>query len=160
MTPSMRPFLRLVPVWLAGSLSACGGSSVAADPPGGAPPAADAGAWTGETAAIVEFETPGPLDVRPDEVVGIAVRVRKSGGKVSMARIGVTGLSNCSYRATAAEKALEGTAGSDADIQAAAALVAQGADANSDLHASAEYRTHLAKVHAARALKAALGKAK
>ncbi|MFM2126231.1 MAG: hypothetical protein RL328_2682 [Acidobacteriota bacterium] len=93
-------------------------------------------------------------------IVGIAVRVRKSGGKVSMARIGVTGLSNCSYRATAAEKALEGTAGSDADIQAAAALVAQGADANSDLHASAEYRTHLAKVHAARAIKAALDKAK
>ena len=93
-------------------------------------------------------------------IVGIAVRVRKSGGKVSMARIGVTGLTNSSYRATAAEKALEGTAGSDADIQAAAAQVAQGADANSDLHASAEYRTHLAKVHAARAIKAALGKAK
>ncbi len=91
-------------------------------------------------------------------IVGIAVRVRKSGGKISMARIGVTGLANCSYRATAAEKALEGTAGSDADIQAAAALVAQGADANSDLHASAEYRTHLAKVHAGRAIKAALGK--
>lgn len=91
-------------------------------------------------------------------IVGIAVRVRKSGGKISMARIGVTGLANCSYRATAAEKALEGTAGTDADIQAAAALVTLGADANSDLHASAEYRTHLAKVHAGRAIKAALGK--
>lgn len=91
-------------------------------------------------------------------IVGIAVRLRKSGGKISMARIGVTGLANCSYRATAAEKALEGTVGSHADVQAAAALVAQGADANSDLHASAEYRTHLAKVHAGRAIKAALGK--
>ena len=93
-------------------------------------------------------------------IVGIAVRVRKSGGKVSFVRIGMTGLSNCSYRATAAEKALEGTSGSEADIQAAAALVAQGVDANSDLHASAEYRTHLAKVHAARALRIALGRAK
>lgn len=93
-------------------------------------------------------------------IVGIAVRVRKSGGKVSFARIGVTGLSNCSYRAAAAEKALEGTAGSEADIQAAAALVTQGADVNSDLHASAEYRAHLAAVHTARALRVALGRAK
>ena len=30
----------------------------------------------------------------------------EKGGKIAMARIGVTGLSNCSYRATAAEKAL------------------------------------------------------
>src|SRR6058998_598723 len=90
-------------------------------------------------------------------IVGIAVRVRKSGGKVSFARIGVTGLSNCAFRASAAEKALVGTAGSAADIQAAAALVPQGVDANSDLHASAEYRTHLATVYASRALTAALG---
>src|SRR5207237_6687259 len=51
-------------------------------------------------------------------IVGIAVRVRKSGGKISFARIGVTGLSNCAFRAAAAEKALVGTAGSAADIQA------------------------------------------
>jgi carbon-monoxide dehydrogenase medium subunit len=90
-------------------------------------------------------------------IVGIAVRVRKSGGKVAMARIGVTGLSNCAFRAAAAEKALVGTAGSAADIQAAAALVANGVEANSDLHASAEYRSHLATVYAGRALTAALG---
>ncbi len=89
-------------------------------------------------------------------MVGVAVRVKKSGGKVSSARIGVTGLSNSSYRAAAAEKALEGTAGSPADIEKAASLVAQGVDANSDLHASADYRKHLAAVYAARALKAAL----
>jgi carbon-monoxide dehydrogenase medium subunit len=92
-------------------------------------------------------------------IVGIAARIKKSGGKITMARIGVTGLSNCSYRATAAEKALEGTAGSDSDIEKAAALVAQGADANSDLHASAEYRKHLASVYAARAIRVALGRA-
>jgi carbon-monoxide dehydrogenase medium subunit len=76
-------------------------------------------------------------------IVGIAVRISKS-----MARIGVTGLSGCSYRAKAAEDAL--MAGKDA-----AALVAQGVDANSDLHASAEYRKHLASVYAARAIAAA-----
>ncbi|MEP6961329.1 MAG: xanthine dehydrogenase family protein subunit M [Acidobacteriota bacterium] len=91
-------------------------------------------------------------------IVGIAVRVRKAGGKIAMARIGVTGLSNCAYRAAAAEKALEGSAGKDSDIQAAAALVAQGVDANSDLFASAEYRKHLATVYAVRAIKAALGR--
>jgi carbon-monoxide dehydrogenase medium subunit len=92
-------------------------------------------------------------------VVGIAVRIRKSGGKITMARIGVTGLSNIGYRATAAEKALEGTAGSAKEIQTAAALVAQGKDANADLHASADYRRHLATVYAARAITVALSRA-
>lgn len=91
-------------------------------------------------------------------IVGIAVRVRRSGGKITFARIGVTGLSNRSYRAAAAEAALAGKPGSWADVQAAAALVTQGADANSDLHASAGYRKHLAVVHAARAITAALSR--
>lgn len=91
-------------------------------------------------------------------IVGIAVRIRKSGGKISLARIGVTGLSNHAFRATAAEKALEGTAGSAADVQKAAALVGEGVEANSDLHASADYRKHMAAVYAGRALTAALAK--
>jgi carbon-monoxide dehydrogenase medium subunit len=52
------------------------------------------------------------------------------------------------------EKALE----SGGDVQQAAAMVAEGVDANSDLHASAEYRTHLAVVHTARAILAALSR--
>ena len=92
-------------------------------------------------------------------IVGVAARVKKDGGKLSQVRIGVTGLSNCSYRATAAEKALEGKAGTPEEIKAAAALVPQGVDANSDIHASADYRKHLASVYAARALMAAIGKA-
>ena len=86
------------------------------------------------------------------------MRVQKTSGKVTMARIGVTGLSNRAYRATAAEKALEGTAGSAADVQSAAALVDQGAEANADLHASANFRRHLARVYAARSLGAALAR--
>jgi carbon-monoxide dehydrogenase medium subunit len=82
-------------------------------------------------------------------VVGIAVRIKKG-----WARVGVTGLSNHAYRALAVEKALEG----GADVQHAAAMVAEGVDANSDLHASAEYRTHLAVVHAARAILAAMSR--
>jgi carbon-monoxide dehydrogenase medium subunit len=91
-------------------------------------------------------------------IVGIAARMRKSGGKITMARIGVTGLSNRAFRATDAEKALEGKTGSAAEIQAAAALVPQGIEANADLHASADYRKHLAVIYAAKALTAALSR--
>ena len=91
-------------------------------------------------------------------VVGVAARIRKSGGKISMARIGVTGLSSRAFRARAAEKALEGSTGSASEIQNAAALVADGVEANSDLHASADYRRHLAVVYAARALMAAVAR--
>jgi carbon-monoxide dehydrogenase medium subunit len=92
-------------------------------------------------------------------IVGIAARITKAGGKIAKARLGVTGLSNRAYRALAAEQALSGSAGTEADVLAAAALIAQGVDANSDLHASAEYRRHLATVYAARAIRVALGRA-
>jgi carbon-monoxide dehydrogenase medium subunit len=91
-------------------------------------------------------------------VVGIAARIRKAGDKISMARIGVTGLSNRAFLAVHAGHALEGRTGTPAEIQAAADLVVQGADANADLHASADYRTHLARIHAARALAIALAR--
>jgi aerobic carbon-monoxide dehydrogenase medium subunit len=91
-------------------------------------------------------------------IVGVAVRLRKQGGKITMARIGVTGLSNRAYREKGAEKALEGSTGSPAEIQAIAALMGKGIDANSDLHASADYRLHLATVYAAKALATALGR--
>ena len=91
-------------------------------------------------------------------LVGAAARVRKAGGKITLARVGVTGLSGKPYRATAVEKALEGTAGGAADVQKAAALVADGVDANSDLHASADYRKHLARIYTMRALTMALSR--
>ena len=91
-------------------------------------------------------------------IVGIAARVKKSGGKVTMARVGVTGLSGKPYRANSVENALEGTSGSASDVQKAAASVAAGVDANSDLHASADYRKHLAKVYTMRALTVALSR--
>ncbi len=91
-------------------------------------------------------------------IVGVAARVRKSGGKIAMARVGVTGLSGKPYRATGVEKALEGSAGSPSDIQKAAAVVADGVDANSDLFASAEYRKHLARIYTMRALTVALSR--
>jgi carbon-monoxide dehydrogenase medium subunit len=88
-------------------------------------------------------------------VVGVAVRVVQKGGKITLARIGVTGMSSHAFRARNAEALLE----SGGTIAAAAALVGEGVDANGDLYASADYRRHLARVHAARALSAALARA-
>jgi carbon-monoxide dehydrogenase medium subunit len=92
-------------------------------------------------------------------IVGVAARVRKSRKKISMVRVGVTGLAAKAYRAGNVEKLLEGTTGAEADIQKAAAVVADGVEANSDLHASAEYRRQMARVYTARALVAASSKA-
>jgi aerobic carbon-monoxide dehydrogenase medium subunit len=91
-------------------------------------------------------------------IVGAAARVAKSGGEVTWARVGITGLAGKAYRAANVEKLLEGTAGSAADVRKAAAAVADGVDANSDLHASADYRRHVAQVYTARALTVALSR--
>jgi carbon-monoxide dehydrogenase medium subunit len=91
-------------------------------------------------------------------IVGVAARVSRSGGKITFARVGVTGLAGHSFRAMETERALVGTSGSAGEIQNAAALVAQGVDANSDLYASADYRKHLAVVYAGRALMAAVAR--
>ncbi len=88
-------------------------------------------------------------------VVGVAVRVKKNGGRISLARIGVTGMGPRAFRDRAAEKLLE----EGADAARAAAAVGAGQEANADLYASAEYRRHLAAVHAARALAVALSRA-
>jgi carbon-monoxide dehydrogenase medium subunit len=88
-------------------------------------------------------------------VVGVAVRVKRAGGKIALARIGVTGMGARAFRARNAEALLEG----GADAATAAAVVGVGEEANSDLYASGEYRRHLAQVHAARAIAAALTRA-
>jgi len=88
-------------------------------------------------------------------VVGIAARIKKSGGRISMARIGVTGLGPKAFRARNAEAILEG----GGDIAKAAAVIGEGEEANSDIYASGDYRRHLARVHAARALTVAASRA-
>lgn len=92
-------------------------------------------------------------------IVGIAARIRRSGGKISFARVGVTGLGSRAYRAANVENALLGTSGSAEEIKAAAALIAEGIDANSDIHASAAYRAQMARVYGARAIQSAVNRA-
>jgi carbon-monoxide dehydrogenase medium subunit len=88
-------------------------------------------------------------------VVGVAVRVKRGANGIVLARIGVTGMGARAFRARNAEALLEG----GADAATAAAVVGVGEEANSDLYASGEYRRHLAQVHAARAIAAALTRA-
>ncbi len=92
-------------------------------------------------------------------VVGAAARIGVSGGTISFARIGMTGVGSKAYRASAVESALEGQPANDDTYRAAAQSAAAGVDALEDLHASAEYRAHLATVFARRAIAAAAGRA-
>jgi carbon-monoxide dehydrogenase medium subunit len=86
-------------------------------------------------------------------IVGVAARMATGGA--SFARVGVTGLAGKAYRAVNVEKILLETG----DVQKAAAVVADGVDANSDLFASAAYRSHMARIYTARALTQALSRA-
>jgi len=88
-------------------------------------------------------------------IVGIAARIQKSGRGIAMARIGVTGLGPHAFRALETERLLE----SGAEMEKAVASLGEGEEANSDLYASADYRRHLARVHARRAIAVALTRA-
>jgi carbon-monoxide dehydrogenase medium subunit len=88
-------------------------------------------------------------------VVGVAARIKQSGGKITMARIGITGMGPRAIRARKAEELLQ----SGASIAEAVATIAVGEDANSDLFADADYRRHLARVYAGRALTVAVSRA-
>jgi len=94
-------------------------------------------------------------------VVGVALNLQLGGdGSCQAASIGITGVATKAYRAQGVESALAGHSLDDQTIDAAASHVCDGVDANSDLYASNEYRCHLAKVHARRAIRKALGRAK
>jgi aerobic carbon-monoxide dehydrogenase medium subunit len=93
-------------------------------------------------------------------VVGVAAVVTVSGGKCQRAAIGITGVTGKAYRATAVEKALTGASLDEATVAKAAAHAADGADAQGDLYASAEFRKHLASVYTKRAVLAAAARAK
>jgi len=91
-------------------------------------------------------------------VVGVAVAVKESDGKVSSVRIAVTGAPEHAKRATSAEAALSGKTLDADSIAAAAALAADDlGELNGDVYASPEYRAHLVRVLTKRALTKAAG---
>ena len=92
-------------------------------------------------------------------IVGVAAAVTVENGSVSAARIGVTGAGSSASRASDSEDRLVGSAGDVNAIRSAAGRAANGIELNEDVHASAEYREHLTKVFALRAITAAVERA-
>lgn len=89
-------------------------------------------------------------------VAGAAAWVKKSNGSIEDARVAVTGVGTKPQLAGSVAQALIGTDGSDQAVREAAEKAVDGITVLEDLYGSEEYKTHLAKVYVARAVKAAL----
>jgi aerobic carbon-monoxide dehydrogenase medium subunit len=85
-------------------------------------------------------------------IAGVAVVVDKQRKEVA---VGITGVAPAAYRAASVEASLRGSDLSSASIASAAEKAADGVDPLSDIHASAEFRAHLACVQTKRALELA-----
>jgi len=88
-------------------------------------------------------------------ITGVAAVVNKTNGRVS---VGITGVAPKPYRATTVEELLRGKPLSAESIRTAAAKAADGVEPLNDIHASAEFRAHLARVYCERALARAAGR--
>jgi carbon-monoxide dehydrogenase medium subunit len=88
-------------------------------------------------------------------VVGVAAVLTMDGGRVGKAGIGITGAGTHAVRAKGVEQAITGKAADAATIQAAAEKAPDGVDVQADLQGSVEYKQHLLKVFAKRAMEAA-----
>ena len=80
-------------------------------------------------------------------------------GKIASARLGVTGVSTKAYRPTEVEQALAGLNVNEDAVRTAVQSVADGVDVQGDIHASPDYRAHLARVLTRRAVLAAAQRA-
>ena len=88
-------------------------------------------------------------------IAGVAAVVDKGKREVAVA---VTGVAAKAYRATGTEASLRGQDPTADVIAAAAEKAADGIEPLSDIHAAADYRAHLARVQAKRALWAAVSR--
>ena len=89
-------------------------------------------------------------------IAGVAAVVDKARNGIAVA---VTGVAAKAYRAAGVESSLRGVELSAATIATAAQKAADGVDPLSDIHASAEFRAHLARVQTKRALELAASRA-
>lgn len=106
----------------------------------------------------------GAYEKNPDPasgyaIVGIAAQLQVSGGNITAARVGMTGLGPKAMRLTAVEGALAGKPATAATVAAAAAHAADGLVFVDDAKGSAAYKGNLARVHTRRALSRALAAA-
>lgn len=109
----------------------------------------------GEGAAYVKFPHPASRYA----VVGAAAYVKLAGGKVTAARIAITGAGPKAERQPAAEAVLIGSDGNSAAIAAAAEQSGCEMEVLGDIHASEEYRRAMIKVYTRRALARAIERA-
>lgn len=93
-------------------------------------------------------------------VVGVAAVVTVSGGTCQRASVAVTGVGSKATRAKGVEAALQGRALDAGTIAAAAEKAADGIAISPDLQGSVEYKAHLTRVYAKRALEAAAARAR
>ncbi|HET8579097.1 MAG TPA: xanthine dehydrogenase family protein subunit M [Methylomirabilota bacterium] len=93
-------------------------------------------------------------------IVGVAAVLSVDGGKISKASIGLTGAGTKAVRAKGVEAALTGKGTDAASIQAAAEKAPDGVDVQPDLQGSVDYKKHLCKVFAKRAIEAAVAAVK
>ena len=90
-------------------------------------------------------------------IVGVAAAVKVEGGVITDARVALTNMGPKPVRATSVEAALKGQPATADAIKAAAASAADGTKPTSDVHADAEFRSHLARVLTGRAVATAAG---
>jgi carbon-monoxide dehydrogenase medium subunit len=90
-------------------------------------------------------------------MVAVCAIVKSSGGGVEDVRVGLTNMGSTPLRASAVEDALRGQPLNADSIAKAAEQAAEGTDPPADLNASAEYKSHLARVLCRRALEEAAG---
>ena len=92
-------------------------------------------------------------------IVGIAAQLTTSGGTITAARVGMTGLGPKAMRLTAVEQGLAGKPATAASIDAAASAASDGVGFSDDSMRSAAYKANLARVYTRRALVQALARA-
>jgi carbon-monoxide dehydrogenase medium subunit len=90
--------------------------------------------------------------------VGAAVTLDKN-GSCTKAGVGITGAGTKAVRAKGVEAGLTGKRLDAAAIEAAAQKAAEGVDVQADLQGSVEYKSHLCRVFARRAIEAAVKRA-
>ncbi len=89
-------------------------------------------------------------------VAGAAAWVRKANGSITDARVALTGVGTKPTLAEGVADALIGTDGSQGAVASAAEKAVDGVTVIEDLYGSEEYKSHLARVYAARAISQAL----
>jgi carbon-monoxide dehydrogenase medium subunit len=111
----------------------------------------------GSGAAYLKFPHPASRFA----VVGVCAAITlDKNGACSRAGVGVTGAGTKAVRARDVEAGLVGKQLDAATIEAAAQKAAEGVDVQADLQGSVEYKSHLCRVFARRAIEAALKRAR